>query len=244
MGILDKILGGNVLYYPGCMTKFVLKDLEKNYEMILRKCGVDFIKLKDLEVCCGSPTKSAGYFQNFETLAKKNFKLFKDHGIKKIITNCPACLNIFKRKYPEVLSEFDVEVEHVTQTISEAIKNGRLKLKKISKPKKLTYHDPCHLGRYCGVYEEPREILKVLGYEVVDMEFNRENAFCCGGGGGLKSNYPELSEEIVEERIKQAIKTKTNLLVTCCPMCYVCLKEAAEKNNSRMKVQELSELIT
>lgn len=234
MGIFDKILGGNVLYYPGCMTKFVLKDLEKNYETILRKCGIDFIKLKDLEVCCGSPVKSAGYLENFKTLAKKNFKIFKDHGVKKIITNCPACFNIFKRKYPEVLSEFDVEVEHVTQTISEAIKSGKLKLKKIGKSKKVTYHDPCHLGRCCGVYEEPRDIIKNLGYELIEMKFNREIAFCCGGGGGVKANYPELSEEIAKERVKQAMETKADMLVTCCPMCFSCLKDVGKKSNIKM----------
>jgi len=241
MGIFDKMLGGNVLYYPGCMTKFVLKDLEKNYEIILRKCGVDFIKLKDLEVCCGSPVRSAGYLENFKTLAKKNFKIFKDHGVKKIITNCPACFNMFKCKYPEVLKDFDIEVEHVTQTISEAIKNGKLKLKKNRKPKKVTYHDPCHLGRYCGVYEEPREILKALGYKLVEMKFNKENAFCCGGGGGLKSNYPELSEEVTKMRIKHAKEVKTDTIVTTCPMCFSCLDKIGKKSN--IKTVELSSLI-
>jgi Fe-S oxidoreductase len=241
MSILNKLLAKNVLFYPGCMEKFVLKEFQDNYEKILRKCGVDFIKLKDLEVCCGSPVLNAGYFVDFKTLAKKNYKIFKEHGVKKIITPCPACFKTFELEYPEVMDEFDIEVEHVTQTISNAIKNGNLKLKRIKKSMKVTFHDPCHLGRYCGVYEEPREILKALGYELTEMKFNRENSFCCGGGGGLKSNYPELSEEIAKMRIKHAKEVKVNVIVTACPMCYSCLREVGRQ--SRVKTVELSSLI-
>jgi len=241
MSLFDKIFAGNVLFYPGCMEKFVLKNLQENYEKILRKCGIDFIKLKDLEVCCGSPVLNAGYLIDFETLAKKNHKIFKEHGVKKIITPCPACFKTFKLEYPKVLNEFDIEVEHMTQTIWNAIKNGKLKLRKIKKPVKITYHDPCHLGRYCGIYDEPREILKALGYELIEMKFNRENGWCCGGGGGLRSNYLELSEEISKERINQALETKANLIVTSCPMCYSCLDEAGKK--SKIKTVELSSLL-
>jgi len=223
------------------MEKFVLKNLQENYEKILRKCGIDFIKLKDLEVCCGSPVLNAGYFIDFETLAKKNYKTFKEHGVKKIITPCPACFKTFKLEYPKVVNGFYIEVEHVTQTIWNAIKNGKLKLRKVKKPAKITYHDPCHLGRYCGVYKEPREILKALGYELVEMKFNRENGWCCGSGGGLRANYPELSEEIVKERVNQALQTKAQFLVTCCPLCSACLKDVTKEK--KLKLRELSELI-
>jgi len=241
MGLFDKIRGGNVLFYPGCMEKFVLKKIQEDYEKILRKCGVDFIKLKDLELCCGSPVLNAGYAVDFETIVKKNYKIFKEHGVKKIITPCPACFKTFKLEYPKYLQKFDIEVEHVSQTIMNAIKNDKLKVKKITKPIKVTYHDPCHLGRYCGVYEEPREILKALGYDLVEMALNRENAFCCGGGGGLKSNYPELSEEIAKMRVKHAKDVKADLIVTSCPMCFSCFDEVAK--DSKIKSVELSTLI-
>lgn len=237
--IFKKLFEGNVLYYPGCMSKFVLSDIQKNYEEILRKCGIDFIKLKDLEVCCGSPVLNAGYSKDFEILAEKNLKVFKEHGVRKIITSCPACFKTFKKKYPEVLEKFDIEVEHVTQSIWKAIETGKLKVKKINK--KVTYHDPCHLGRGSGIYEEPRNILKTLGFEIIEMKFNRENAWCCGGGGGLRPNYPELSEEISRDRIKQAEETEAESLITCCPMCYCCLKEINGK--SKIDVKELSSAI-
>jgi Fe-S oxidoreductase len=241
MGLLDKIRSGNVLFYPGCMEKFVLKKLQENYEKILRKCGVDFIKLKDLELCCGSPVMNAGYAVDFETIVKKNYKIFKEHGIKKIITPCPACFKTFKLEYSKFLPKFDIEVEHVSQTIMNAIKNGKLKLRKINKPIKVTYHDSCHLGRYGGVYEEPREILKALGYDLVEMVFSRENSFCCGGGGGLKSNYPELSEEITKMRVKHAKDVKADIIVTSCPMCFSCFDEVTK--DSKIKTTELSSLI-
>jgi len=239
MGVFNKILGGNILFYPGCMEKFVLKNIQENYEKTLRKSGIDFIKLKDLEACCGSPVLNAGYLMDFETLAKKNYRIFKEHGIKKIITPCPACFKTFKLEYPKFIDNFDIEVEHITQTIWNAIKSGKLKVKKVNKPLKITYHDPCHLGRYGGVYEEPREILKALGYELVEMKFNKETAWCCGGGGGLRSNYPELSEEIAKERIRHAEEVKADMIVNSCPMCYSCLSEVSGK----IKSVELSFLI-
>ncbi len=228
MKFLEKLRGGNVLYYPGCLTKFVVKEVGENYRKILRKIGIDFIELKDLEVCCGSPVLNAGYKEDAKKLAEKNFKIFKEHSVKKIITSCPACFKTFSQEYPKLLKNWDIEVKHITQTISEAVKKGKIKPKKVEG--KITYHDPCHLGRYANVYEEPREVIKLAG-DFVEMEFNRENAFCCGGGGGLKSNFPELSREISKERIKQAEEVKVNLLITSCPLCYICLKEASKKIN-------------
>jgi Fe-S oxidoreductase len=241
MKIFGKLIGGNVLYYPGCMTKFVLKDLGENYRKILRKIGIDFIELKDLEVCCGSPVLNAGYFQQFELLVKANIKTFKEHAIKKVITSCPACFKTFKIEYPKFV-KVDFEVEHTTQTIWKAIVEKKLKLKKLEKLK-VTFHDPCHLGRYCGIYEEPRKILESLGFEVVEMNFSRENSWCCGGGGGLISNYPELAETISFDRINQAKETEAEALVTACPLCYSSFKRVLEKANLKLKLYEISELV-
>ena len=242
MRIFDKLMGGNTLYYPGCLTKYVMKNLQDNYEKILRKCRIDFIKLKDVEVCCGSPVHNAGYEKDYETLAKKNMEIFKKHSIKKIITSCPACYKTFHKDYKEILGEeWDIEVEHVTQTITKALEKGKLKIKKLGRKEKITYHDPCHLGRHSGIYDEPRQILEKLGYEIVEMENNRENAMCCGGGGGLHSNYPDLSVSITKDVIQEAEKTKTTVLSTTCPMCDACFIKTSK--DSKMDVKELSELI-
>lgn len=232
-------LFGNILYYPGCMMKFVTKEQNEKYKKILRKIGIDFIELKELEACCGSPVLAAGYPQEAKKLAEKNFKVFKEHSVKKIITPCPACFRIFSQEYPKLLKEWNLEVEHITQTISKAIDDRKLKLK--GKKVKVTFHDPCHLGRYSGIYDEPRKIIASSKAKLLEMKMAREQALCCGGGGGVRANYPELAEEMARERVKQAEETKAQILVTSCPLCFVQLKEAAK--NSKIKVMELSEFI-
>lgn len=243
MGILDRIkaflsrFGGNTLYYPGCLTKYVTKELGEKYRKILRKARIDFIELKELEACCGSPVLNAGYTEDAKSLAEKNFKVFKEHSVKRIITSCPACFKTFSQDYPKLLKGWNIAVEHTTQTIAKAIEQGKLKVKALSG--NVTYHDPCHLGRYGGVYDEPRKILKSLGLNLVEMSLSRDQSLCCGGGGGLKANYPELSEEIAKERIQQA-RAVSNSLVTACPLCYLNLKAAAK---DEVKIMDVSEIV-
>ena len=238
MKFLDKILGGNTLYYPGCLTKFVAKDLEEKYQKILRQNGIDFITLSELELCCGSPALKAGFSADFKKTAQKNMKIFKDHGVTKIITNCPACFMVLKKYYREALEEdWDIEVEHISQTIVKSKKIENLKIEN-SRRRRVTYHDPCHLGRQMGVYDEPREVIKSLGYKISEMDLNQKNSFCCGGGGGVQSNEPDLANKIAQDRVKQAKKTGAKTLCTACPLCFLHLKE----NAKGIKVKELSEL--
>lgn len=260
MGILSKLsekfLGGNILYYPGCLTKFVSNDLEKNYQEILRRIGIDFIQLKDLEMCCGSPAYNAGYKKDFEDLIGRNLAVFNEHGVSKIITNCPACYKVFAIDYPENSKEWNIKTEHITLTIWNAIKNSKIKLKR-NFSEEITYHDPCHLGRHVAdskgishvsepkalphskIYEEPRGILRSLGFSVREMANNRREALCCGGGGGLKSNQPEISNRIAEMRLNQAGELNVNKMITSCPLCYLHLKE----NSKSLEIFELSEVL-
>jgi heterodisulfide reductase subunit D len=238
MGLFDKLkgIGGNTLYYPGCLTKFVGLELEENYKKIFNKIGLDFIQLKDLEFCCGSPIINSGHKKEAIELARKNFLVFKEHGVKKIITACPACYHMFNTIYPNLLKEWDIEIEHATQTIARAIKEKKIIPKKINF--NITYHDPCHLGRYEKVYSEPREIINSIG-ELKEMSLNKNYSFCCGGGSGVKTNYPSLSQSVAKERIKMADDIKADFLTTVCPMCYYHLKE----NSGKTKIKELSELL-
>lgn len=234
MSIINKLLRTNTLYYPGCLTKFALPEIQKNYEMILNSLGINFIKLRDIETCCGSPVLNSGYSKEFEKNANDTYNLFVKHGVKKIITNCPACYHIFKTEYPKIVKNWDIEVEHITQTIDKnisKIKSGEFE--------DITYHDPCHLGRKSKIYEEPRRILKRSGKKIVEMKLNKKDSFCCGGGGSIKSNFNKLSNSIAKERITQAEETGVNTIVTSCPMCYLNLKE----NSRKMKVKEFSEVV-
>ena len=178
MGFFNRLFARNILYYPGCLTKFVLKDIVDNYRNILDQMNIDFITLKEKEVCCGSPVLNAGYEQDFDDLKRKNLQLFDEHGVKKIIVNCPSCYHIFSKYY-------NLKVEHITQTILKNIDYFDMRFNE-----KITYHDPCYLGRYSGIYEEPRKILRKIGFKVVELEKNKQDSLCCGGGGGLKVKHP------------------------------------------------------
>ena len=218
--LLDRF--GNTLYYPGCLTHFAIPEVEENYKEILKKLGIDFITLQEFS-CCGSPVLNAGYYKDFGELKEKNLELLKNFGVSRIITSCPACLN--------TLNGYGLEVEHISQTV-----DRRLKKIKRKEEGEMTYHDPCHLGRKGKVYEEPRNVLRHIGLEVKELDLCRENSRCCGGGGGMKANFPEDANGIAKEMLEEV---KTASLVTTCPLCYLHLKE----NASGIEVYEFSEVV-
>ncbi len=234
---LNRLLGGNTLYYPGCLTKTVSKKVFENYQRILKKAGEDFILLSGEEACCGSPIKKAGYEEEFKRLVKKNKKIFREFGVKKIVTGCPACFHFFSKEYG--LDKEGIVVEHMTQFVARALEKGKLGARR-GFGKRIVYHDPCHLGRYLGVYAEPRRALEALGYEVVEMQRSRENALCCGGGGGLKQNFKELAEAVARARLEEAALTGVKMVVSPCPMCF---EHMHENQGNEVKVAEFSEAV-
>ena len=235
MDLFKKFFKGNTLYYPGCLTKFVLEDIQENYKRLLEKEGIEFIMLKEKEFCCGSPIKNAGAAKEFEEIAAKNLKVFKEHGVDRIISNCPSCTAVFKIDYKNVLGEkWNIEVFHITEILSPKPQKSKDTSEKI-----VTYHDSCHLGRTMGVYDQPRKLLEKAGCRLAEMKLCREKSFCCGGGGGVKSNNPELANLIAGDRVSQAKETGAEILATACPMCYANLKE----NSKNITVKELSEIL-
>jgi len=211
------------LYFPGCWSKYKLKDIASNYSKILSKLGINF-EIANEEACCGVPLLNAGYKKDFYDIKNKNLDILRSKKIEKIITNCPSCYRVFSKLY-------GVKAEHITQTLVKYLKKLPIKYEE-----GITYFDPCNLGRKSGIYEEPRLILESLGFEVKELEKNRAKALCCGAGGGVKENLPALANKIAQNVLSQC---KTKKLVTCCPLCYLHLKE----NARNIEVLELSQVL-
>ena len=234
VNIFNKIIDyfGNLCYYPGCLTRATLPEIEKNYIEILKELNTDFITLPKEFICCGAPVLNAGYVDEF--IGHKNVLVdhLKKYGVSKIITSCPTCYHMLKKKY-------GYNVIHFTQFLASKISKLN-RITPLGEPEKITYHDPCHLGRYENVYDEPRKIIQTMGFEVLEMRDNKEKSLCCGAGAGLRNIKPKMSSEIAKIRNKQALDLDTKKLVTCCPMCYTHLKENAPKG---LEVYELSEFV-
>lgn len=228
----DRILWSNTLYYPWCLTKALLPNIENNYEKILHELGIDFIKLSDKEYCCWSPVLRGWMRDAYEKIKARNIAIFKEHAVGRIITNCPACYAMFKFQY-KLEEEYWIKVEHITTVI----KQNEKKIKNKDVLKTITYHDPCHLGRLSWIYEEPRNVLKKCWYDVKEFEKNREQSMCCWGGWGLVNNNPELSEKIAKQLLSQL--NDWDMLTSPCPMCYFQFKKHAKN----IDVREFSEII-
>ncbi len=224
---LDKLSGSNTLYYPGCVTEYVLPDVAQRYETLLRRAGVDFIVLSGETFCCGSPVKRAGYTADFEDLKRNNLQVFERFSVRKIITNCPGCYHTLKHDY-------GLEVHHAAQVLAAHLPPEGSAAREAQDAQLITYHDPCHLGRWSGIYDQPRRLLVEAGWQVTELPDNREHSLCCGAGGGVKSNFPELADAIARQRLAQV---DSGRLCTPCPLCYLHFKG----NAGEVEVLEFSQ---
>jgi len=216
-----KRVSGNILYFPGCLTKEVLKKEFENYKEIFNKLGINYITLSEEESCCGLPVLNAGYRKDARKVAQDNFKLFKERKVYKIITSCPSCFHMFKSVYPSLIRDWDIEVEHATVSVFNVIKKKRIKN---LQREVVSYHDPCHLGRYEKIFDEPRKVIEMLGGEIIEMKHNREDSYCCGGGGGLRANFESTAKKIAKKRLSHLDKS-VKRLITPCGLCYSQLRE-------------------
>jgi Fe-S oxidoreductase len=229
-----------ILYFVGCTAALTpqIENVAINTAKILKKLDVDFGVFGEKEVCCGSVAMRTGDRKAFEEVAEKNVKMFEERGIKKIITSCAGCYRTLKNDYKDKIN--GIEILHTVEFLTELIQKNQSNLKNLGI--KTTYHDPCHLGRHVGVYEEPRIILNQIS-DLIEMKTNRETAMCCGAGGGVKKGFPELSIEMAKNRIEDALQTGAEYLVSTCPFCYRNLLDAIDLTNSSIKMIDLTELI-
>jgi len=218
--------GMEVLYFVGCYLSYDprMKKVAVATANILNSAGVDFGILASQENCCGESIRKIGSEEVFKRLARENIKTFIDNGVKKIIVSSPHCYHTFKNEYPEFMVNF--EVVHMSQYLRELIDEGRLKLTG-EFPKKVTFHDPCYLGRHNGIFDEPRDLLKqAAGLELVEMEDFGKHSLCCGGGGGRIWMDTPQEERFSDLRLNQAQETGAQILATSCPYCITNFEES------------------
>ncbi len=237
--------GTEILYFPCCYPSYDkrLRNVAVATVEILKKAGVDFGILGNKENCCGESVRKTGDEELFKTLAKENIKTFIDAGVKKILVSSPHCYHTFKNEYPEFSVNF--EVVHITEFIFQLIEEGRLKLKK-DYYRKLTYHDPCYLGRHNGIYNEPRDVLKhISGVELLEMPDAFENSLCCGGGGGRVWMETLKEERFSNLRIEQAVQVGAEELVTACPYCIAMLEDSRVVMNmeDKIEIKDITEIV-
>ena len=234
----------DVLYYVGCTASFDInvKEVGVNTINILNAIGVKFGILGTEEKCCGSVLLRIGDYHEFYRLAEYNVRLFNSLGVKTLITSCAGCFRTIKMDYKKV-GPLNMEVMHTSQFMARLIKEKKLDLKH-EVPLKVTYHDPCHMGRHSDVYDTPREVIRAVpGIEFVEMERIREFSRCCGAGGGLKAGYPDVQNLMAQERIRDAEKTGAERLISTCPFCYQGLQIGVNAIRSPIKVMDLTEIL-
>ena len=237
--------GMEILYFPGCYLCYDprLKKVASATANILNKAGVDFGILGDKENCCGESIRKTGDEELFKRLARENIKTFVENGVKKILVSSPHCYHTFKNEYPEFMVNF--EVVHISQYLCELIQEGRIELTR-EYGKKVTYHDPCYLGRHNGIYDEPREALKKIpGLELNEMPEFRATSLCCGGGGGRIWMETLKGERFADFRIGQALGVGAEVLATACPYCITHFEESrlTLEDNVSLEIKDISEII-
>ncbi|MCD6352761.1 MAG: (Fe-S)-binding protein [Proteobacteria bacterium] len=227
----------DTLFYVGCLPSYLVKNSARSSYLVLKKLGVDFMLHKD-EDCCGIYFYNSGRWDLAQEKFEENLERFRNLGIKRIITTCAGCFYCFKRYYPRLLDEFNIQVLHIVEMLPSLLQKMEVKPKKLKR--EVTYPDPCRLGRKEGIYNAPREALRLCGVEVKEMEKNKEKAVCCGAGAGIRSVYRDLSFNIARQTLDKA-PTKT--IVSTCPFCLFNLSYTSKKSSAGKNLVYITDLI-
>ncbi|MDL2246272.1 (Fe-S)-binding protein [Methanobrevibacter sp. OttesenSCG-928-K11] len=213
-----------MIYFRGCTAREKETGIAEATENLLKRAGIDY-KILDNENCCGSVLFRTGFREDAQKQVQKNME---DFNGETILTSCAGCYKTLKNDYD------DVDVIHITQLLEDKIDELNLSKKDID----VTYHDSCHLSRHCKEYDAPRNVIKKIA-NLKEMENIKEEAICCGAGGGVKSAFPDLADKIAESKLEEIEKTNVEYLLTACPFCKLNLKD-----KSSAKVLDITEFIS
>jgi heterodisulfide reductase subunit D len=237
----------DVLFWVGCAGSFDdrAKKITKAFARILNKANVNFAVLGTEESCTGDPAKRAGNEFVFQMQAMMNIQVLNGYEVTKIVTACPHCFNTLKNEYPGLGGKY--EVMHHTQFIDQLLAEGKLSISGGAfKGKRITFHDPCYLGRANDVYEAPRDLIKKLDAELIEMRRCKQNGLCCGAGGAQMFKEPEKGDKDINiERTEEALETQPEYIAAACPFCNTMMTDGVKnkEKEAEVKVMDIAELI-
>ena len=243
----DKGIEPEILFWVGCAGSFDdrAKRITKSFVSLLNKAGVSFAVLGKEESCTGDPAKRAGNEFLFQMQAVSNIEVLNQYNFKKIVTTCPHCFNTLKNEYPELGGKYDII--HHTELLSTLISEQKIKIDNSEfNGKKITFHDPCYLGRANKVYEPPRKLIESLNADLKEMKSCKEKGLCCGAGGAQMFKESEKgNKEINIKRTEEALETKSEIIAAGCPFCNTMLTDGIKNKEMEDKVHvyDIAELL-
>lgn len=234
-----------LVYFAGCMATYRLPNIAESTIKVLKHANVGFKILGEDEWCCGSVALRTGYVDEAKYMARHNVDVLKAAGATRVVTACAGCFRTISVDYPAILGEdLPFEVIHFPTLLKELIEDGKIEFPK-GEPITVTYHDPCHVGRHMGIYDDPREAIQAIpNVELSEMHKSGKNASCCGAGGGVRSTNREMAREAAAIRIHEAEETEATVLTTACPFCTFNLREGVERTGSSLRMLDFPEFVT
>jgi heterodisulfide reductase subunit D len=235
---------GSIVFFAGCTSSYRMQRLAKDSVNILKSLGDDVAVLGEDEWCCGSVLLRTGQRQQVQEIVEHNIEALKNAGAQTVIASCTGCFKTIRDDYPHVYGkQLPFKVMHISQYLAQQIENGRLKFKKPI-DKKVTYHDPCHLGLHAGEYEAPRAVLRAIpGLELIEMDHNRAESRCCGAGGGVKAGFPDVALGLAGVRVEEAEETGASILASSCPFCKTNLSQGIQEEKADLVQKDITELV-
>jgi len=229
----------DVVYFVGCTSALRLPEIAESTVKLLDAAKVNFTIMPE-EICCGSVMFRTGMREIGEDMAKRAIQMIEDTGASTVVFSCPGCYKTFVKDYQAILGEpLDYELKHISQYLLEI---DELQFTKRVNAR-VTYHDPCHLGRHLEIFEPPREFIgQIPGLQLVEMERTKMGAFCCGAGGGVRGAFPGVSLDIAKERVREASATGGTMLASACPFCKINFRDAINELDATMQMYDVVEL--
>jgi heterodisulfide reductase subunit D len=234
--------GSSVVYFVGCTSSYRQQNIAKATVKILQAAQIPFAVLGPDEWCCGSPLIRTGQLDLLEELATHNIEALEKIGAKTVIFSCAGCYRTFKKDYADLGYSTPFNIQHTTQFFLDLLRTNKLKVKALST--RVTYHDPCHLGRHMRVYQQPRRILQSLQVDLQEMPRNMKDAMCCGAGGGVRAAFPDFAKWVAKNRIDEALELQPAVLASACPFCENNFIETLRDfPEIKLAVRDISELL-